>query len=192
MKTAATVETSAPTSATQTLSLKGLMGMSGNQTCTFDDSTSGSSGSVYISSGKMRGDFSAKKDTTETTSHVLSDGTTMYMWSDNQTKGFKVALSSMEKMQASITGTPGSTNTVDVNREANYHCSGWNVDASKFTVPATITFTDYSQMMENAGKMMTTGVPTGAMMQNNAAACAACNNLTGAAQTSCKTALKCQ
>lgn len=188
----ATSETTTETNGPQMpkMSLKSLMQGSTTQTCTFSDATAKSSGTVYVGGGKMRGDFSSEVNSKPSVSHVMSDGTTMYMWTDSTKSGFKVSLSAMEKLTDNAQLQQQMQQAMDVNKQVDYSCSPWSVDASVFTAPTTVAFQDYSKMMEDASRMMKS--VTGTMMPNSQAACSACDSLTGDAQTQCKAALKCK
>jgi len=149
--------------------------------CEFSDNTSGSSGKVYVSAGKMRGDFATVVNGEVAASHMYSDGKTMYIWMDGSEMGFK---SSIE-----VTGTPipeptgSQTQTkMDIDEEVDYNCQPWTADDSMFKLPANIEFKDLSAMM---------ALPTGAMMPVEDDKCSACNSLSGDAKAQCLTALGC-
>src|ERR1035437_9338850 len=59
-------------------SLKDLLSKGIAQSCTF--SSDASSGTVYVSSGKVRGDFGTTVDGNVTKSHMIVDGNTSYIW----------------------------------------------------------------------------------------------------------------
>lgn len=187
---AAQTEQAAPTAtnAMQKQSLKNLMSMSSNQMCTFQDNETGSAGTMYIGSGKVRGDFTGKMTSTTVTSHMIATGQEVYMWMDGQKTGFKMTMSAMETPQASV------SNTVDLNRQVAYECSPQTPDASLFAIPTTVTFTDYSKMMQNPAGMMesTKSGSTGIDPKVKAQQCAACAQLPASQQAQCKAALKCQ
>ncbi len=129
-------------------SIKDLMAFKGNQQCTFADTEGGSSGTVYVGGGKMRGDFESVSDATTINSHMISDAEYVYVWTDGQTSGFKMLISDMEKMNESAdTTTP---KTVDVDKRLDYDCSSWSVDNTKFTAPTNVKFTDTGAMMNEA------------------------------------------
>src|SRR3990170_5482236 len=54
----------------QKQSLKSLLGLGNSQMCEFSDDTSGSTGKVYVSAGKMRGDFATVVNGEVTSSHM--------------------------------------------------------------------------------------------------------------------------
>ena len=164
------------------LSLKDLIQAGSNQQCTFSDTEAKTSGTVYLGGGKMRGDFQSEADGKPFTSHMINDGTAVYIWMDNQPGGFKASMDAVEQASAGI-----NMQTIDINKPSDYACEPWSVDGSKFTVPTTIQFSDMSSMM----KMISPVTTGGAMMDPNSGACAACNNLPGDSKAECLTALSC-
>jgi len=170
-------------------SLRELITTGGNHQCTFSDTETGSSGTVYAGNGKVRGDFQAKSNEKTTYTHMVEDGTSFNLWIDGQTKGYKMSLAAVEKMSASVMGQYQSQ-AVDMQKQVDYSCKPWPVDGSKFVLPSTVTFQDYTSMMQGVMKG-TSGTPS-TMMQDNQAACGQCDNLpAGSAQTQCRVALKC-
>ena len=126
---------------TQKTSLKSLMSLGANQTCTFTDAATGSSGTMYIGRGTARGDFQSTVSGRTTMSHMINDGTVVYVWMDGQAQGFKSSLDAIEKLSGS------AQNTVNVNAEVDYSCTPATPDAAKFTVPTDVTFSDFSNLM---------------------------------------------
>lgn len=187
--TAPAPATSSSQPATALKSLKDLFLSGVAQKCTFTDKTENmeSDGVTYISGGKMRGDFNSKVEGKMMTSHMIVDGKTSYIWSDDQTNGVKMSFDpkTFETESASNTTSNASVQkeeTVDVNKELDYKCSSWGVDNSLFTPPAKVKFIDYSAMLTPSAGKTGTGVNPG---------CSACDSLEGDAQTQCRTALKC-
>jgi len=162
--------------------LKGLLTSALPQTCTFTGDN-GATGSVYVSGGKMRGDFQEMNQGKTFSGHMIIDSGYTYFWSDAMTRGMKMALSEVQ-----TTTTPAAGQGVDVNQSVSYSCKPWVPDASMFALPANVTFTTFT-MPTGA---MTTGAMTPPSAGAPANACAACDNLpAGPAQTACKTQLKC-
>lgn len=175
---------------TEKTSLKSFMSMGGNQKCEFFDSGN-QSGNIYLNSGRMRGDFISKVDNKETTTHMINDGSSVYIWMDDQTSGFKTTLESIEQMNQTE-GVTGVSKTVDINKKLDYKCENWSADEAKFIVPADVKFQDTTKMLQDAAKMMQKSSPNvSALPLGNVEACSACGNLEGDAQTQCKKALKC-
>ena len=161
-------------------SFKDLLAIGSNQQCTFADQESGSSGRIYTGNGNARGDFDSQAEGSKSTSHMIVDSKHMYIWTDQEAKGFKMSRDSVEKVQKNLpTNNP---KTVDINKKVDYKCSSWSVDASVFVPPSTMQFEDYSAMMEEAQKMM----------DDSGAVCDACKSLPEDAKAQCKAALKCE
>lgn len=178
-----------PTTTMEKTTLKSFMNMGGNQQCEFSDMETGSSGSVFIADGKMRGDFSANAGGKATASHMINDGKDIYIWMDDQATGFKTSLTAMEEM-SNTEGMTGVNQTVDLNKQVDYKCESWSADQLKFAVPVEVKFQDMAAMMKNMPSMASSA-PSGSAMQGNAEACKACENLDDQQRTSCRTALKC-
>lgn len=114
--------------------------------CSVQQSVSGteSSGTVYINSGDMRGDFST---TTEgmsiKTNFIMHDGYS-YTWSSAlPSMGFKVKIDSDIKGDGSAP-MQGSY-TWDANQIGDYSCDSWTVDSSKFAIPSNVKFTEIAK-----------------------------------------------
>jgi hypothetical protein len=66
-------------------SLKALISKGIAQSCTY--SNEAGNGKIYISSGKVRGDFETTIEGNVTKSHMIVDGSTSYIWSDGSLEG---------------------------------------------------------------------------------------------------------
>lgn len=179
-KTAANVETSNQTSLDSSLekkSLRDLMTLGNNQQCTFTDTESNSSGIVYVSGGKVRGDFNTTSSAGEMKAHMIASGEEVYVWMDGAADGFKTSVSATESVTSQM------ESSVDLNKAINYDCTNWSANNSMFQVPTNVTFKDYSSLMENSSGSGSTDTKT---MQ-----CQACNSLPSEAAAQCKTALGC-
>ena len=96
---------------------------------------------MYVSDKKFAGDFTMKgTDGKETTGHMISDGTFMYVWSSGIPMGIKMNLADA-KNAAQKAGT-NANQSVDINQEVGLNCSPWIPDASKFNIPTNINFRD--------------------------------------------------
>ncbi len=125
-------------------SLKALLARAGSHKCTFTDTAEGTetSGTVYLSDGKLRGDFSSMSEGKTVMSHVLADGSgATQVWMDDFPQGFKMNMNEMEAQAA-------ESGAVDFNKELDYSCETWTVDANAFTAPAGMTFMDMNAMMQ--------------------------------------------
>lgn len=102
-------------------------------------------GTVYISSGLLRGDFNAnyagqKMDIM----FIMRDGYT-YTWNSMMpTMGYKIkndTTVAMGDTKASASGQISvSTPNEYLNQIGDYNCEKWSVDASVFSVPGNVTF----------------------------------------------------
>lgn len=170
------------------MSMKDLLTSGASQKCTFtnSDAQSNSSGIVYITQGHMRGDFTSVASGKTTQSHMITDGQTSYVWTDQMAQGFKMSFTSTST-------SSGGSNSVNPDEKVNYACNPWSVDQGEFTLPANITFSDMGALI-NPG----TGAKTGAganvgTPSGNSAQCAVCVQApTAAAQAQCKATLGCE
>jgi len=118
-----------------------LMENGGNYECTFSHSTEigESTGTVYISGKKIRGDFISKvtmagvPNIGDIKTFMISDGESVYTWSSMSAEGYKVPQAEQDK-------TSQSDASVPTNQELDYKCTAWQVDNSKFSLPTSITF----------------------------------------------------
>jgi hypothetical protein len=192
-----------PLMSPQKKSLFDFFSMGGSQKCTFSDKINNSSGTVYVSSGKMRGDFQSVDNGTTKQTHMINDGSYVYIWTDGQSSGYKMSLKAVKSEAAQVSTAPGSntsgqtqSQSVNMHQQADYSCGGWSADPSLFTLPQGITFTDYSSMMQGSGSSAGTGSSTtqqGTQTHGSAAMCAECNQApAGQARNQCLSALHCQ
>lgn len=181
---------------TTTKTIRDLMAMTANQSCSFSDDM-GNSGTLYSGGGSVRVDAQSMHDDAPVTSHLVSDGNYMYLWGDDSTEGMKMGINEIEEAQANTSSQYNTPKAFDVNESVNYECNPWSVDDTMFALPSNITFTDFSKMMEDAMNSMNDSVMEGTESNGNSdesmqAACAACDNLSGEAATQCRASLNCQ
>ena len=174
------------------MSTKEMLALGKDQKCTFtrDDDNAQTSGAVYFSGGKMRGDFNISSAGKTFESHIISDGTDMYNWSSLMPQGIKI------KVAAGTSDSTTQNNSFNIDDKVDYDCDSWNPDNSLFTVPTNIQFMDSSAMMGDMMKANTTvkGEMGGSMNMNEMKAqqCAACDAVGDASQKAqCKAALQC-
>lgn len=183
-----TVETISDTT-NQPKSLRELMSFANNQTCTFKDDE-GNSGVVYVANNSMRGDFNSSTDDSDIKTHTIIKGNDMYLWFDDNKEGFQSSLDSVSSMQMD-SKEDASKKTVDIDKQVDYDCESWTVDSKMFELPTTVTFTDYSKMMESAAGMMEENNSEEAMESGNSSQCQACNSLPSPAKAQCLQTLNC-
>lgn len=120
-------------------SIKSLLASKSPKQCDFSDNNVGTSsftGTVFVANGKASGEFNVKTQAGSMVSHMISDGTTAYIWTGNTKQGFKISLAGA---QASA-GSTKDSQSVDVNKTFNFKCKDWVVDDSKFVLPTDVTF----------------------------------------------------
>lgn len=172
----------------QNTSIKGLLASGRSLKCTFADVTEAATtnGTVYVSGGKMRGDFSAAVDEVGTMhSHMISDGEYMHVWMDTMKQGFK--------MKVSGTTTTQTSQAPDINKELKYECNPWSADASLFALPAHITFSESITTGVGTGVGAKANVDANASVKGTASQCSMCDSVpAGAARDQCKAQLGCK
>lgn len=153
--------------------------------CNFSSDINGykSSGTVYVSGQKVRGDFKSEAEGKMMDSHMIQDGETIYTWTTDPKQGMMVKISKedVEKYQDGPAG--GSNKSFNIDQSYDYDCKAWGANPSKFEKPADIQFIDLSAQMKKA---------TESMDQGAGAACSACDQIEDEeAKASCKQALNC-
>lgn len=174
-------------------SLKDLIAKNIAQSCTYDSTEGGveNKGTMYMAGGKVRGDFESKMADGKTTkSHMIVDGNTSYIWSDDSNMGFKSTFDNKATAAPGVkdSGTPAETGSFDANAGMDYKCSPWSADASKFALPANVTF----QSFDIPSQPKTSTEPGASGDKSNSSQCSYCNALTGDDQVQCKAALNCK
>lgn len=171
------------------MSYKDLLAAKVPQKCTYSmNEASGGEGTTYVSGGKVRSDFSSTQDGKAVASHMISDGTTSYVWNEGDKTGYKMTIS-QEQMNATpvpSTETGSNGGEGDINQNYDFKCSAWIPDNSLFNPPSDVTFTDFSSMMQPSAAP--------AMQENSGSSsqCSYCDSLSGNDKTQCLSALKCQ
>lgn len=187
-----TVTTLKPTTPKSAMtSLTDLLSGGKSQMCTYEyqDPQSGTvKGVVYVSEGKMRGDFTTSASGKPYSGSMINDTKYVYTWSTGNKQGFKTQVTAdVKKLIAEGSGSASSNQqqSIDTNAKYDYKCSNWSTDNSKFTPPGDVKFTDYSSMM----KQIT--VPTGTGSKTTSPQCGACAYLTGEQKTTCLAQYNC-
>lgn len=170
--------------------IAGIVAHGGSLTCTIAHAgKEQTQGTIYVGGGKVRGDFTAQGSKGPIESHMLSDGTTMYVWSSARPQGIKMAMPAGGKPPV---GPPGNSQAQLYNDTVDYSCSPWSVDATKFVLPQNVSFMDVSAMMGVVKAQGGAGAqvkPAGMPAVN----CSLCDKAPqGAARDQCRAALHCQ
>jgi hypothetical protein len=160
------------------------MGLGTSQLCTYTDEASQSEGTIYVSGQDVRTDFSAVSEGETMGTHMITDGTTTYMWFDGAESGFMSTFDSTAIENGSPDTSVSQQGSFDFDNQVDYSCTPWVRDAGKFDLP-DMEFVDYSAMMP--GNMMEANGEEGSL-QNQ---CGLCDALPGDSQAECKESLGC-
>jgi hypothetical protein len=164
--------------------LKSLLSRGKSQKCTYSNKIESASigGTVYVSDGKMRGDFTTTTEKIKVNGHMIVYGKYFYTWNDLRKEGIKMAYDPNEQAPTSVPVNT-SNQAPDINKTFTYTCQGWVTDNAVFTPPSDITFSTFA--------LPSIVAPSG--VETNTSACSACENLPeGAARDTCRTQLNCK
>ena len=155
-------------------------------TCTVTLTDNKGTGTFYVASAKkFAGDInSVGTDNKPITTHMVSDGPFVYIWSAAMPMGIKMNLSAARN----AANNAQTSQSFDMSQNVDMQCNPWIVDESKFTVPANVNFTDMSNLTNPAGS--TTVAPKTGAGTTGTSPCDAITNPT--AKAACQNALKSQ
>ncbi|MES2994713.1 MAG: hypothetical protein V4681_01610 [Patescibacteria group bacterium] len=172
----------ADTNTTGVTSISALLSLPIPQKCEFTDETGAAktSGTVYVSGGKMRGDFVANAAGTEYHAHTIMDGATAHSWVDETKIGVKSAMSVSSDTAVS------SNQGLDASKNLEYRCVPWIPDTAVFELPTNISFID-AGMSAGAGASGSAG----AGMDASVSVCAQCEKVPEAYRAQCRVAAGC-
>src|SRR5688572_701932 len=116
-KTTNQEENNSETSGGVKSSLKAMLASGGSRKCdiTSGNSAAFSSGTVYVSDGKMKGEFTTTSNGQSMKAYMISDGEYMYSWTDITSSGFKFPITQTESQET-------EQNSVDINQEIDWNC----------------------------------------------------------------------
>ncbi len=107
--------------------LKSLLSMGSSQVCTYSTTNTNKAsvtGTVYVSSGKMRGDFVSTRADMKVNGHMIVDNGYTYMWTHLSNPGFLRNVE-VSQMEPSVTPTATNNQAPDLNQSVSYSCQGW-------------------------------------------------------------------
>ncbi len=124
-------------------SLGGIFATKGNYECDYDSVTNSTrtSNTVYLSDGRMRGEFRTIEAGASKSTIVVYDGTYVYTWTEGQATG-KI---SQPKTLADLPGiipTDVSSGRILGSglNSVSWNCHAWSLDQSKIVRPPYVTF----------------------------------------------------
>lgn len=159
-------------------SLKELMTRGRDTKCTWNNAEQQSSGTIYVSQGKGRADFSVTEDGQQKKGHMILASEMSYIWMDNEEKGFKIALNNTTQTDTS------TSQGVNPDEKVDYSCGAWNADSSFFVPPANVDFQEFTMPAIPAPAA---GANSQTQMQLDPTAI--CNSLSEPAKTQCLTSI---
>jgi hypothetical protein len=175
-------------------SLRSLLTANVSQKCTFNNGDS--SGTIYVSAGRMRGDFTAKaNEEASSQSHMVISNNLAYVWIDGSTQGYRM---SFEDITATTSRQSGQG--IDADSKVATNCEPWAANDTVFSLPTDVTFNALPSAgtSANSQSQSTTGASAGASVNANAGGdyyaqkCAACNMITDkAAKAECIASFDC-
>jgi len=149
----------------QSGSFADFLGMNKNQKCTWDGGQDGSS-TLYTDGTRGKMEIVGQMDDKNTTSYMVNDGEWVYTWNSGSTTGMKMNPEEMDDEYMEDYEEDEMYEEMDdedshdlSNQEFKLNCEDWKVDASMFTPPANIEFTDLSAMMNNFKNDLQEGTP---------------------------------
>ncbi len=164
-------------------SLSALMALSRNLECAVAndaDQQFASEGTVFLSDGKIRGDFLTGPRGEQVLSSLIIRDNTMYLWStiDGETWGMKSSMDAATPDPA--TPQLETQEPIGLEDDVRYDCKPWvGVDGSVFVPPGDVLFRDLGTIMEQGMEYGTTfeggaGAAAGANVPAGSNPCAAC------------------
>lgn len=107
-------------------------------TFTYESDLADSTGVVYVTDGKLKGDFQTEVAALggQVVTHLIRDGESVYTWIDGTSVGVKAP--------ANISGSGSARqSTFDpLEQQLNYDCEPWEVDPGVFILPAGVQFSE--------------------------------------------------
>jgi len=125
---------------TEQASIEELLTRNASLKCTYNVTDAGNvnTGTAYFAGGKnMYGEFTNTVNGTSSSAYVVRNGDTQYVWMKDSNTGFKsdVSASTKETQQQ-------MSQQFDPEQKYQFECVKWQKDESRFTPPASVTFTD--------------------------------------------------
>lgn len=190
--TTATEVTKAPENSMAQSTIKEILSSGKSSKCTFTtgDGDAQTSGIIYTSGQNARGDFETTADGKETTTHMIRNGDTFYMWGDSVAMGIKMVMS-VDDLASRIEGSE-EYGSFDPDQQMDINCVTWSEDATLFSPPTSVRFTSIGNMMPT-GAARSSVAPTSASSNQTGTSneCNICNSLTGQAKTACLAQFSC-
>ena len=145
--------------------LAALMQLGASVRCDFvstDEDGTDSEGTFYTDQSRFRVDAETSTDGETYVSHMINDDERVYVWGETPEGMMGITFSGedMEPTEPESYELPAGSDEeyVDMSQRVAYDCGRWNVDASVFTPPSDVEFSDMNAMMEEMMQNMPEGM----------------------------------
>lgn len=139
-----TIDTKAPTG--KKMAFTEFVKQGGSYTCMVSQNVQNTTaeGTVYISNGSIRGEYDTMYGSTAMhVSTIVKDGYSYTWTSAMPNMGFKAKV--VENAESDTGAAMSGSYSWNAETIGDYNCTPWTPDASKFVLPASVTFTDVSK-----------------------------------------------
>jgi hypothetical protein len=110
-------------------------------------------GVVYLADNRYRLDAEVAQDQADAQVHVIGTEEMVYQWSEGNRTGFQVSPTALASAQSQLRNTLSPQDerraVLNLMEETEYTCAEWQVEEAQFEVPATVSFTDISGLLES-------------------------------------------
>jgi len=157
-------------------------------------------GETYVSGNKIRQDIAEEVGGDKMEIHMIIDNQQAYVWNSTQpSEGIKMTINkNEEKIKESDNTGEVPRQFDDWKTEYDFSCQSWQVDNTKFDLPADVTFRDTSTIFDNINAEIgdlgdfnqeaTSGEINNGDLKETA--CQACDNLPDS--TACRASVGCE
>jgi len=155
-------------------SLRSLLANNMSQKCSFNNGDA--TGTIYVSAGRIRGDFSSKTGEVTAQSHMIITNNIAYVWIDGMNQGYRMPFEDMA-------GTSSSKNNTGIDADARVatNCESWSATDASFSLPTDVSFNAVAtQTSAQQAAPTTSGASANveASMSYYEKQCATCNAMT--------------
>lgn len=174
-------------------SLKDLLTAGQSVKCEYNDQANNSQGTAYVTTKKMRGDFSSVVEGKTIVSHMIFDNETTYVWQEGETSGLMMKNTADDQTTSPDYSSPEAPQSVNLEEKIDYQCSPWIVNNAMFSLPEGIDFKDLSALIPTTTPSAGAGTSGSASGSADLKAlqCAACDSSPAESRAQCKAALEC-
>ena len=165
-----TVQNPAQQSGSVISSIKDAMGLGTKMKCEYSMGTGADAvkSTAYVEGKKFKsvGTFNGM------VSNTIFDGETMYNWQEGQTTGFKMTMTCVNNLKASLpqnnpSAPAGVKSPEDQFKDATSTSCSPSSESVDFSAPSNVTFTDQCELMNKSLEMMKNAkLPAGVNMPN--------------------------